>query len=78
MKHNKRGTGKSNLDIVQDYLDGNRPFTTVGYEGNLKKYREEGEIWTDSNGIQWKKENGKRIKLTKTQSDIIREAIGKL
>ncbi len=28
----KHGTGKSNLSIIQDYLDGVRPFIQVGYD----------------------------------------------
>jgi hypothetical protein len=40
------------------------------------KHRHEGEKWTDPDGIQWQKLNGKIVRLTKTQGDIIREAIG--
>lgn len=72
----KRATGKSNIDIVKDYLAGVRPFVQVGYIGEDGKHRNEGEKWTDSKGIQWQKLNGKIIRLTKTQGDIIREAIG--
>lgn len=72
----KRGTGKSNIDIVKDYLAGTRPFVQVGYTGDKDKYRREGEKWKDVNGIEWKKKDGKAVKLTKTQGDIIRDAIG--
>ena len=72
----KRATGKSNIDIVKDYVAGVRPFIQVGYEGNAKKYRKEGEKWADTNGTEWQRFNGKNIRLTKTQGDIIREAIG--
>lgn len=71
----KRATGKSNLDIVQDYLDGVRPFVQVGYTGENDKHRKEGERWTDNNGIQWQKLKGKTIRLTKTQGQIIRDTI---
>jgi hypothetical protein len=72
----KRGMGKSNIDIVKDYLNNQRPFVTIGYAGEKNKYRTEGETWEDFKGIKWQKVNGKNVKLTKTQSDIIREAIG--
>lgn len=72
----KKGTGKSNIDIVKDYLAGERPFVQVGYTGDAHKHRNEGEKWKDSDGIEWHKKDGKVIKLTKTQGDIIREAIG--
>ena len=72
----KRATGKSNLDIVQSYLNNDRPFVSVGYAGEKNKYRKENEEWIDKNNIRWKRKNGKNIKLTKTQSDIIRETMG--
>lgn len=73
----KKCKGKSNISIVQDYLDGVRPFTELSMHVSEKdKYRKEGEKWTDTNGIQWQRLNGKTIRLTKTQGDIIREAIG--
>lgn len=72
----KRATGKSNIDIVKDYLSGERPFVQVGYTGDRDKYRKEGEKWTDTKGIEWQRKDGKNIRLTKTQGDIIREAIG--
>lgn len=72
----KRATGKSNIDIVKDYLAGVRPFTQMGYTGDTNKHREEGEKWKDTKGIEWQKKKGKNVRLTKTQGDIIREAIG--
>lgn len=73
----KRCSGKSNIAIVKDYLDGVRPFTEISMHISEKdKHRHEGEKWTDTDGIQWQKLNGKTIRLTKTQGDIIREAIG--
>ena len=73
----KRCSGKSNIDIVKDYLAGVRPFTEISLHiSEDAKYRKEGEKWTDTNGIQWQKLNGKSVRLTKTQGDIIREAIG--
>ena len=73
----KKYRGKTNLQIVQSYLDNQRPFITVGYTGNTNQYHKEGTSGVDSKNIKWKRENGQNIKLTKTQADIIREAIGK-
>jgi hypothetical protein len=53
--------GKSNIDIVKDYLAGERPFIQIGYSG--ESYHKEGEIWVDNKGVQWKKENGKAVRL---------------
>ena len=50
----KRATGKSNLNIVRDYVDGNRPFIQVGYDPNLNNStRKEGEEWEDGQGNKW-------------------------
>lgn len=67
---------KSNIEIVKDYLAGVRPIIQVGYTGEANKHRNEGETWTDSKGIEWQRKDGKNVRLTKTQGDIIREAIG--
>lgn len=72
----KKATGKSNIDIVKDYLAGERPFVQVGYTGDANKYKKEGEKWTDTKGIEWERKDGKNVRLTKSQGDIIREAIG--
>lgn len=72
----KKYKGLSNIEILKKYIAGERPFITTGYEGS-SKYHEEGTSWKDSKNIEWKRENGQNIKLTKTQGDIIREAIGK-
>jgi len=71
----KKYKGLSNIDILKKYVAGERPFTTVGYIGDSKKYREEGEKWKDADGIEWQKKNGQNIRLTKTQGDLIREMI---
>lgn len=51
----KRLQNKSNLDTVRSYLNNERPFTQVGYVGDINKYliRKEGETWTDSGGKNW-------------------------
>ena len=58
----KHAQGKSNIDIVKGYLSGERPFTQVGWVGDVTD-RKEGEKWTDSQGRSWIKKNGykKRI-----------------
>lgn len=70
----KAKNSKANLDIIRDYLDGTRPYIQVGYTGYV--HRNEGETWVDHNGVEWQRKNGKNFKLTKTQGDIIREAMG--
>jgi len=67
----KRASGKSNLSIVKDYLEGNRPFIQVSMSGveELAK-RKEGEEWEDSAGKKWKKINGRKVYQPK-QSTIV-------
>lgn len=71
----KKASGKSNIDILKDYVAGERPFVQVGYSGEKGKYRKNGEKWTDNDGIEWERENGKNVRLTKTQAEIIREML---
>jgi hypothetical protein len=62
----KKASGKSNLSIVRDYLDGTRPFIQVGYDENLAlQSRKEGEEWEDSNGVKWIKKNGYKHRVSK-------------
>ena len=62
----KRASGKSNLDIVKDYVEGNRPFVQVGYDPNLNNSkRKEGEEWEDSQGNKWIWKNGSKRKVSK-------------
>jgi len=62
----KRASGKSNLDIVKDYVDGNRPFVQVGYDPNLNNSkRKEGEEWEDGQGNKWIWKNGSKRKVSK-------------
>lgn len=70
----KRAQGKSNIDIVKGYLDGERPFIQVGYTGDVDKYiiRKEGETWTDSSGKQWIQTKSGPQAVTRVM-DIIRE-----
>lgn len=70
----KRASGKSNIDIVKGYLDGERPFIQVGYTGDKDKYiiRKEGETWTDSSGKNWIQTSTGPQAVTRVM-DIIRE-----
>lgn len=65
---------KKNIDIVQDYLNGERPIIQVGYRGDLDKYiiRKVGERWTDSSGKEWEQKDYGPAAVTRV-SDIIRE-----
>lgn len=50
---------KSNIEIVQNYLKGERPLTIVGYQAPAEQKHEVGEKWTDAQGREWEqKENG--------------------
>jgi hypothetical protein len=65
----KRAKNKSNLSIIQDYVDDVRPFTQISMVGTdeLSK-RKEGEEWTDATGKKWKKKNGVKTKLNKIKT----------
>ena len=58
----RKAQGKSNLAIVKDYVEGNRPFIQVGYDSNLNNSkRKEGEEWEDAQGNKWIWKNGTKI-----------------
>jgi hypothetical protein len=65
---------KKNIDIVRDYLNGERPVVQVGYRGDLDKYiiRKTGERWTDSGGKEWEQKEYGPVAVTRV-SDIVRE-----
>lgn len=65
---------KKNIDIVQDYLNGDRPFVKIGYTGDINKYiiRKIGERWTDSSGKEWEQKEYGPSAVTRV-GDIIRE-----
>lgn len=75
----KHATGKKNLDIVRDYLSGERPFIQVGYNGNQDKYiiRKDGETWTDANGKQWIQKEGGAVAVTPIMDLIRAEGLDK-
>ena len=60
-----------NLQKVQDMLDGNNQGKIQsGYDGEVQKKREIGDVWTDSDGVQWEQKNGYKSKLTKVNVGI--------
>ena len=67
----KRAKNKSNIDILRDYVAGERPFIQVGYTGEKNKYRKDGDKWKDKNGIEWERKNGQNVRLTKSQADLL-------
>lgn len=69
----KKASGKSNLGIVKDYLEGNRPFVQVGYDSNLENNkRKEGDEWEDAQGRKWVLKNGSKRRVPK-RAKIINE-----
>lgn len=68
----KKASGKSNLAIVRDYLNGERPFIQVGYTADSDfASRKEGEIWEDVNGKKWIKKNGTKRAINNVSSSTI-------
>ena len=62
----KRAQNKSNLAIINDYVQGNRPFVQVGYDPKLAdSKRREGDQWEDSQGKKWVMKNGLRRRVPK-------------
>lgn len=68
----KKASGKSNLAIVRDYLNGERPFIQVGYTADFDfASRKDGEIWEDVNGKKWIKKNGTKRAINNVNSSTI-------
>jgi len=68
----KKASGKSNLAIVRDYLNGERPFIQVGYTADSDfASRKDGEIWEDVNGKKWIKKNGTKRAINNVNSSTI-------
>ena len=63
---------KSNVEIVKNYLAGERPFIRVGYSAATKK-RKVGEQWVDNNGVKWEQRDGYKTRVNE-QAEIIRTA----
>lgn len=68
----KKTSGKSNLSIIKDYVNGERPFIQVSFEGTDIADRKEGEEWEDSLGRRWTKKDGYKKRLPK-KSTIVNE-----
>lgn len=76
----KKAKGKSNISIVRDMLNGERPFTQIGYEGEKEKpisERKVGEIWEDKKGKKWIKSEFGGARSYNPQADLIKEEINK-
>lgn len=64
---------KWTLETIQQVVEGEKPFIQVGYEPSSVQ-RKEGEEWTDTKGINWKIQNGAKVRVNK-QADSIRELV---
>ena len=60
----KRAQNKSNLSIVQNYLDGARPFSQVGYMPLPEKKHKDGDTWKDRDGKEWIQMGASKISKT--------------
>lgn len=67
----KKCHNKSNIEIIQSYLNGERPFIQVGYSP-IKPKRKIDEIWTDSHGIKWIQKKGYKTRFNE-QTNLIRK-----
>lgn len=73
-KNIKLKTGKSNLDIVRSYLNGERAFIQVGYDANMGlSQRKDGEEWEDNNGVKWVKKNGYKHRVSKKAQYVLEQ-----
>lgn len=63
----KKSSGMSNLDMIQSYVNGERPFVQIGYDSNLENTkRKNGEQWVDSLGKKWEFKNGYKKRISNT------------
>ncbi len=62
---------KTNIEIVQSYLDGTKLFPVFGYTPPIIK-RNIGDEWVEK-GITWRQENGYKTRVN-SQADLIRKA----
>jgi len=67
----KSKTGMSNVNIVQSYLNNQRPFITVGYITPTIK-RKPGNIWKDAHGVMWEQREGYKTRIN-PQAEIIKK-----
>jgi hypothetical protein len=61
-----------NIETIKKVVDGENPFFQIGFDNPLE-IRKEGEIWEDSKGVRWQKENGVKKRLSKTDTPILDE-----
>jgi len=74
----KLNKNHSNLDTIKLWMSGQKTDIRVSNHITEKeKYRQDGEEF-ELQGIKYKKENGKIIKLTKSQGDVIRECLKRI
>ena len=73
MKHCQH---KSNISVIRDYLNGDRPFIITGYTGKQYVKRKIGTQWTDSKGIRWEQKECGPVRVNRV-AEIIREARSK-
>ena len=59
---------KSNIEIVKDYLAGERPFTRFGYTGKKYVKRAVGARWVDANGQEWEQKAGGPVTVNRVAS----------
>ena len=60
-----------NLQKVQDMLDGNyKNKVQVGYGDQDIERHEVGDIWTDSDGIEWEQKNGYRVRINNKMANV--------
>ena len=71
----KKYKGKTNLQIVADYLSGTRPVSVFGYTGKEYVKRAAGDTWTDNSGQEWVQMASGPRKVNRV-ANIVREAIG--
>ena len=64
--------GKTNIEIVKSYLEGEKLFPVFGYTPPIIK-RNVGDEWTDSHNVTWRQESGYKTRVN-AQADIIHAA----
>jgi hypothetical protein len=67
---------KSNMEVIRNYLSGERPYIKVaGFEEKPHIIRKTGDVWTDDNGYVWEQKDGYVIKSTR-MGKLIKETLG--
>lgn len=63
-----------NLDIVQCYLNGERPYAKIGWLPKEER-KTVGDTWEDSDGYVWEQKNGYKVKESR-MAKLVRDAKG--